>query len=150
MTFNLTKDIPLRIANNSRNYFVRNFDRQQWEGVRWANVQRRMESTNAYKYPKKRGLSRRTNPILVGTAKARSGGALRRAVSNSIRSYNWREIRLGITANVPYAVYHNEGGKHLAKRQFIGDATELHASNREIIRTSVGDDLRKALSKAFK
>lgn len=150
MAFRLDPEIPKKIANNSRNFFVRNFDRQQWEGVRWKNVQRRIEGTNAYKYPKKTQLSRRVNPILVGTGKAISGGALRRAVANSIRSYNWREIRLGITSDVPYAKYHNNGEGNNPKRQFIGDHRELHQQNREIIRKSVGDDVQKVLKAAFK
>lgn len=149
--FKTDPNLPLRIANNTRNFFVRNFNRQQWEGVRWKEVKRRIEGTNEYKYPKTRKLSRRINPILVGSggAKGQSGGALRRAVANSIRSYNWREIRLGITSDVPYAIYHNNGDGKIPKRRFIGPNKELTASNHELIRASVKASTEKALRNAF-
>lgn len=116
-------DLPKKIAGLVRSYFIGSFRRQEWDGKPWKEVQRRIEGTPEYKYPKKTQLSRRTNPILVGTYKGRSGGTLRRAVNNSIREQNWNTIRLGI--DVEYAKYHNEGTDKLAKRQFMGDSKEL-------------------------
>jgi hypothetical protein len=55
--------LPKVISNDGQRYFLKNFDKEQWEGQRWA---RRRDHTNRRK-------------LLV------KSGALRRAVSNARR-----------------------------------------------------------------
>jgi phage gpG-like protein len=86
----MKRTLPLRLANICRAYFVKSFENQAWDGKKW----------KSRKAIKKKG---RNSAILVKT------GKLRRAVNNSIRSYNMQEIRLGV--NLPYAKIHNEGFK---------------------------------------
>jgi phage gpG-like protein len=126
-------DVPVRIANVARNYFVNSFTVGGFDGKKWKEVQRRIPGTKAYKYPKNSQLSRRTNPILVGTYKGRSGGNLRRQVNNSIRRADFFEIRLGVSA--PYAQYHNEGTDKIPQRKFMGESRELNATVKKNLQT---------------
>lgn len=128
---NAKKDVPLKIANVARKNFVGAFKKQGWDGKPWAEVDRRKEGTKAYKYPKKKGLQRRTKPILVKT------GTLRREVNNSIRSYSWKEIRLGLSDVAYYGEFHNKGGKHLPKREFMGTSEELKREIRTTLRSEL-------------
>lgn len=115
------KDLPLIIANQAQNYFVRAFTLQGWDGDGWQEVKRRQEGTPEYKYPKFKGLSRRTTPILVRT------GRLRRSVSNSIKLATWERILL--VAEAPGAAAHNDGDPkiNLPRRHFMGNSPILDA-----------------------
>ena len=43
--------LPKVLANETKNYFiVENFNKQQWDGKPWEEVERRKEGTKAYKY----------------------------------------------------------------------------------------------------
>jgi len=133
------RDVPIRIANIARRYFVGSWDRQGFDGVKWKEVQRRIPGTKAYKYPKTTQLSRRTNPILIGTYKGRSGGRLRREANNSIREANWNEIRLGISDVTPYAKYINEGTPKMARRKYMGSSVEL----KRAMKAKIQSELKK-------
>lgn len=111
-----------KIAMIQKNYYVKSFDRQAWGGKRWKQVKRRIPGTHEYKYPKKRGLSRRVKPILTNT------GTLRRAVNTSIKSVTSKGVKFEV--RLPYAQIHNEGGtmgngRKMPKRQYMGWNGEL-------------------------
>lgn len=110
-------DLPDIIANQAKNYFFSSFTKQQFDGAGWKEVNRRIPGTSEYKYPKTKGLSRRTSPILVRT------GRLRRAVSNSIRSATFQSVRLVV--DLPYADVHNSGNNNTTQRRYMGQTNEL-------------------------
>lgn len=118
-------ELPKVLANQAKNYFVRSFTLQAWDGAAWKQVKRREPGTPEYKYPKFKGLSRRTSPILVRT------GRLRRAVSDSIKIATWERILLVVEA--PGAAAHNDGdaSRNLAKRHFIGNSPLLDKELKE-------------------
>lgn len=115
----MKQELPVILANHAQNYFVATFTKQAWDGTSWREVKRRQEGTNEYKYPKLKGLSRRTSPILVRT------GTLRRAVSNSIRSATFQSVRLVV--DLPYAAAQNDGvpEHNLPRRHFMGNSPIL-------------------------
>ena len=123
----MKRDLPIKLANNSRLYFSATFKNQAWDGRPWQEVNRRIEGTQEYKYPKKKDLGRRTRPILVGKGSTK----LRRAVNNSIRVQSWPIVRLVV--DLPYARRHNEGLNGMPKRQFMGNSPILHKQHLEII-----------------
>lgn len=127
------------IGMAQKNYFLESFKRQGWDSEKWTEVQRRIKDTKAYKYPAKKGLKRRTRPILVGK------GSLRRAVNSSLKSVTPNRVRFEV--DLPYAAIHNEGlrmknGKLMPKRQFMGLTPALDKTNKKII--------QKYVNKAFK
>jgi phage gpG-like protein len=109
--------LPIVMAKQAENYFTASFTKGQLGEFKWKEVQRRIPGTYAYKYPKKKGLTRRRKPILVGT------GALRRKVSNSIRDADWNKVRLLV--DLPYANVHNEGEGNMPPRPFMKQTNEL-------------------------
>lgn len=115
----IKQELPIILANQAQNYFVASFTNQGWDGTGWKEVNRRQPGTDEYKYPKFKGLSRRTSPILVRT------GRLRRAVSNSIRSATFQSIRLVV--DLPYAAAQNEGDSsiNLPRRHYMGNSPIL-------------------------
>jgi phage gpG-like protein len=122
-----TKDVlPKIIANQAQNYFVMSWRNQGFDGNKWQEVRRRVAGTNEYKYPIKKGLSRRTRPILIGKT-----GRLRRKVANSVVLANWNMIKLLV--DLPYAAVHNEGTANTPKREFMGQTAELTRMQRQRI-----------------
>ena len=119
------------LSNQAQNYFLSSFKNQSFDGKPWQEVQRRTEGTNAYKYPKTKGLQRRTSPILVGAGFKIRGGTLRRAVSSMAdtaqitTSGGGGTSKLRMVVDLDYAKYNNEGGGHLPKRQFVGQTAQL-------------------------
>lgn len=130
----MKRDLPVLLANQAQRYFTATFKEQGFDGNGWKEVKRRIEGTPEWKYPKTKGLSRRTTPILVRT------GKLRRAVSNSIRNATFESVKL--VAPIPYASYQNEGTDKIPKRKFMGDSQTLRRKQRELI--------EKNIDKAFK
>jgi phage gpG-like protein len=110
-------DVPRVIGNLMLNYYKDSFQNASFGGSRWKEVNRRIKGTPEYKYPKNRGLGRRTSNILVRT------GALRRAVDGSLEIVSWDKIRFNVKND--YAAYHNEGTKNIPKRQFMGYPDDL-------------------------
>lgn len=109
------KEAPLVLANEGQRVFNENFKKAEFDNQKWEEVDRRIEGTYSYKYPKKKDLGRRTRPILVGKTRR-----LKNAVNRSINTSktNKRRIVWGVY-DVDYAKYHNEGiGQK--KRQFLG------------------------------
>jgi hypothetical protein len=125
----LKQELPVVLANQAQNYFTNTFRQQGWDGEDWKEPNRRIQGTPEYKYPKKKGLGRRTRATLVQT------GRLRRAVSNSIRRATFERVHLVVA--VPYAKYHNDGDGHLPKRQFMGDSPLLRKKQVSTIRQHV-------------
>ena len=95
------KQLPVILAKETEKEFVENFKRQGFFGDKWADVNRRDPDKDEYKYPSKRGLSRRTKPILTMT------GRLRRAVGMSVRTQTFELIKMVV--DIPYANAHNDG-----------------------------------------
>ena len=118
--------LPKIIANQAQNYFVKSWDLQGFDGRKWKEVKRRIEDEDAYKYPKEKGLSRRTRPILIGET-----GSLRRKTANSVAVASWPIVKLIV--DLPYAAAQNEGNQHLPKRQYIGQTRELTKMQNETI-----------------
>ncbi len=117
----MKKELPFVVANQAQNFFVRRFTLQSWDGSAWKEVKRRIEGTPEYKYPKYKGLSRRTSPILVRT------GRLRRAVSNSIKEATWERVLLVVEA--PGAAALNDGApeNNLEARTYMKHSPLLDA-----------------------
>jgi hypothetical protein len=89
-------DIPKVIANEGQKHFNEQFRSQSLEGQKWPEVKRRQPGTFEYKYPKKKYLARRSNPILVGKTRM-----LKNAVNRSVK----RVTRTGVI----WGVYGSEG-----------------------------------------
>ena len=124
------KVIPTVVANQATNCFLDGFKKQGFTDTglkKWEEVQRRIKGTSAYKYPKKKQLSRRTSPILVRT------GKLRRAVGNSVRTKTFNQIVLVV--GIDYASYHNDGTKKIPKREFMKDSATLSRMQKTLIDT---------------
>jgi hypothetical protein len=129
--------LPTQLGAQAVNFFVRSWDKQGFDdgGVKqWAEVNRRIKGTAEYKYPKTKGLSRRTKPILVQT------GQTRRAVSASLRTATFQKVELIVP--VPYAEYLNEGTDKMPQRQFMGHSKTLQ--NLQVA------EIEKQVNKAFK
>jgi hypothetical protein len=124
----LKRQLPILLANQAEKEFDKNFTEQGFDGEKWKEVQRRIPGTKAYRYPKTKGLSRRSKPILIGT------GRLRRAVSNSKKIATWQMIKLEV--NLPYAANQNDGIT-LQKRQYMGDSARLRAKQKELISKTI-------------
>ena len=103
--------LPIALAKVTENHFTESFTVGALDEHKWKEVQRRIPGTNAYKYPRRKGLSRRTSPILVRT------GALRRRTSRSIASATWGRVHL--INDIPYAKAQNEGNEHIDARPFM-------------------------------
>lgn len=123
------------IANMARNHYLNAFQKSSWEGKSWRQVQRRISGTAAYKYPKNKGLSRRTKPILVNK------GTLRRAVNSSVKGISGGKIYFRV--DLPYAKRHNEGLKGMPKRQFMGWSQQQSKEARKIIERNINRSFNK-------
>lgn len=123
----LKNELPILLANQAQVYFTESFTNQSWDGKEWKEVQRRIEGTPEYKYPKYKGLSRRTTPILVRT------GNLRRAVSNSVRTGHVSFDEIKLVVPIEYASYLNKGTDKMVQREFIGDSPILKKKQIQLI-----------------
>lgn len=121
------REVPKKVANATQNYFVLGFRKQGFNNNAWKEVKRRIPGTPEFEYPKTKGLSRRTKPILIGT------GKMRRDVANSVVVAEWPTVKLVV--NSPYAIFHNEGAGNLPKRQIVGQTKELSDKQTHIIET---------------
>lgn len=114
------QQLARKVADEARSFFVGSFTNQGFtdSGLqKWHEVQRRISGTNSYKYPKSRGLSRRTKAINVNTGRLR----------NSVRARTVTFSRTVINSDVKYANYVN------ASRRFIGRSKTLENRLRKII-----------------
>lgn len=128
----LKRSLPIKLANQAQNFFFTSFKQQGWEDNTlrpWAVPKRRIPGTPEYKYPKNKGLSRRTTPTLVRS------GLLRRSVSESIRNTSFDSIKL--TVALPYADVHNTGTDKIPKRQFFGHSKTLETKQVELITNEI-------------
>lgn len=104
------REVLVLLSTQAQNYFLSSFKKQGFNGENWQEVQRRIPGTKAYKYPKTKGLQRRTSPILVGAGYKIRGGTLRRAVSMMARTSTIGNGTLKMVVDLPYARIQNEGG----------------------------------------
>lgn len=113
-------EMPKVLANEGVKHFNKNFTTQSDEGRKWPEVKRREAGTFEYKYPKRKYLARRTNPILIGKARR-----LKNAVNRSIKSTSQRRIVWGVYGKEgQYGYYHNYGVGQ-KNRQFMAITTKL-------------------------
>ncbi|MFX1704586.1 phage virion morphogenesis protein [Chitinophaga sp. CC14] len=127
------------IAVAQKNYFMRSFDKQAWGNKPWKEVKRRIKGTPEWKYPKRKGLSRRKRKILVGS------GALRRDLNNSIKVTTSKGVRFQMKQ--PYAAIHNDGGimgngGKMPKRQFIGWNREVDRITKALIKKNTDQNFK--------
>ena len=113
----MKRELPKVVANDTKNYFVEEFNRQSWNGSAWPQVQRKIPGTKAYKYPKKGADARHGRAILVKT------GKLRRNVAGCLIVATWPTIKFEVKND--YGIYHNEGTDNIPQRQFMGDTLKL-------------------------
>ncbi len=97
------KDAPKVLGNEGQKAILDNFKTQSYEGKKWKYV----------KNKKKRG------PILVGRTRRLIGAARR-----SFKGANNGRIKWSIDG-VVYAAIHNNGGRFMPKRQFIGKSQKF-------------------------
>jgi hypothetical protein len=116
----LKRSLPIELGNETKNYFMQSFRDEAWDGKTWLRPQRR---------DKKGKSSRLNSATLVQT------GALKRAVSNSLKERTFQRIRFEVT-DVDYAGYHNNGIGQ-PQRQFIGDTNTLRKKQLAIIEKQV-------------
>ena len=130
--------LPRVLANETKNYFVGEFNKQQWDGKRWCEPKRKQKTT---------GSSRNQSATLV------QSGTLRRAVINSLQQATFKLIHFEVkdvdaydssgnyaVKDVAYAKVHNEGlragrglGFQMPKRQFMGQTKKLGEIQRRVI-----------------
>jgi phage gpG-like protein len=131
-------NIPQQIGVMAQRFYSSSFQKQGFTDTTfqpWQEVKRRIPNTNAYKYPKKKGLQRRQRAILVGT------GRLQKSVASSLRSATFDRIEFGVPE--VYARRHNEGIKKMPKRKFIGYSFTLM----KVLRKKIQDEMAKVLKK---
>lgn len=129
------RELPVLLAKQAENYFTDTFKKGGLDTEKWKEVQRRIPGTPEYKYPKLRGLQRRTSPILVGAGYGARGGTLRRKVSRSTTNATWDKVRLMV--DLPYAKAQNEGNAHLTARPFMKHTNELGKMQESKIKTTL-------------
>lgn len=105
------RELPIVLSKLTENHFTESFEKGALDEHKWPEVKRRIEGTPEYKYPKKKGLSRRTSPILVRT------GTLSRKVSRSITNASWQQVRLAV--DLPYAEAQNKGNANIEARPYM-------------------------------
>ena len=130
---NVRRDILVKLSNQAERSFLSNFETQSFDGQPWDDVQRRDPNKPAYKYPKSKGLSRRTNPILTGSGYGLGkgvtsrGGNLRKRVglmSQTAQYIGNNQIKMTLQG-ADYGIYINEGTNKMVKRQFVGQTEKL-------------------------
>jgi hypothetical protein len=119
----VTRELPLILANDAKNEFLKNFADQGFDGKSWEEVQRRIPGTGPYKYPLTKDLGRHTRNILQGPG----SGRLRVAVANMVDTGHPIDRGYLLIVKNEYAIYHNEGAEHLPQRRFVGDTPALKA-----------------------
>lgn len=103
------RELPKQVANDTKLYFLNAFRLEAWDGKPWELPERRKRKARS---------SRDRSKTLV------QSGALRRAVSNSLKEATFQVIRFDVT-DVNYAGYNNFGTQRNPQRQFMGQTNEL-------------------------
>lgn len=133
----LKRNLPIELANDAQNYFVDAFDKQGFDGQPWKDVKRHDQTTPEYKYPIGLRARKLSSPILVGVAKGRSGGALRRAVGRSIKKATFETILLQVA--LPYARAQFFGTDTIPARPNMKQSKELGKQQKQKIKTFMGN-----------
>ena len=106
------RDAPKVLGLEGQRHFQENFNSQSLEGRKWKEVKRREVGTFEYKYPKRKYLARRTNPILIGRTRRLKNALNRTFRSGLSNKLIWR-------VDLPYAKAQNNGNKRLTARTFM-------------------------------
>lgn len=129
----MKKELPVILANDAQNYFVGAWSKQGFDGKPWQDVKRHDTDTPEFKYPIGLQARKLSSPILVGVYKGRSGGTLRRANADSIKSATFTSVLLEV--DLPYAAAQNEGTATIPARPFMGKSAELLKRHRSKIKS---------------
>ncbi len=132
----MKRELPILLANQAQNYFVGAFGKHGFDKKQWKDVKRHDTSTPEYKYPIALRARKLSSPILVGVYKGRSGGTLRRAVSNSIQRATFTSVLLKV--DLPYAAAQNEGSGDIPARPFMAKSAELTKMHQQKIKNYMG------------
>jgi phage gpG-like protein len=129
----LTKRVvPIKLAKMTEKHFIGHFTDESFEGVKWQTPKRKIEGTNEYKYPKTKGLGRRTSSTLVRS------GVLRRDVANSIKIETWNLIKLATSQlTEKYAKANNEGTNNIPARPFMKDSPQLRKKQLDLLNKEI-------------
>jgi hypothetical protein len=134
----LKRKLLVGLGTQAQNYFFSSFKNQGFDGENWKEVQRRMEGTKAYKYPKTKGFQRRTSPILVGAGFKQRGDRLEKAVATMSQTSSFvGSTQLRMKVNVPYSGYLNEGTPNMPARTFVGQTQKLTTMQQKRIENEV-------------
>jgi hypothetical protein len=124
------KTFLIKESNEIKNFFIASFRNQGFTDKSleaWKQVKRRIEGTKEYKYPKTKGLGRRTRAINVGTGRTRK--------SIMVKSVSKNKLVVG-SVGVDYAKYVNES------RPFIGKSEVLRVKLKNKLKTQMGKILK--------
>jgi phage gpG-like protein len=131
----LKKDLPPILANDSEKFFRDNFSKEGFQDgnfQKWEEVQRRIPGTNAFKYPKRARLSRRTKKILSNT------GMLKNSIKRTSATFN----NITVTSRLIYAARHNEGLRGMPKRKFMGVSRLLERQHMKKIKLAIDKSMK--------
>ena len=107
--------LPRAIGMIAKAHFEMNFKKQGFDGIKWAEVERRESGTKAYKSATK---AQKTSSILSGKTKLL-------AKSIYIKKATWP--RIVMASSSPYGIYHNNGiSGRLKQRKFMGNSDKLN------------------------
>jgi phage gpG-like protein len=126
----MKQKLPPAVGLIAKSHFEGNFRGQGFDNQKWAEVQRRIPETNAYKYATK---AQRTSAILSGKTKLL-------AKSIYVKSATWKKIV--IASSSKYGKFINEGTPIMPQRKFMGFSVKL---NKKIL-----SFVKKQADKVFK
>ena len=123
------KTLPLRIANDVQNHFLRGFDRGGGS----------TDASTGGWAPRKRSRSARERKRSVGRAILVRSGKLKADIRK--RKVSFSKISVG-TNSIPYAGFINDGTPRMKQREFIGDS--------KVLERKIQIRIRKEMNKIFK
>ncbi len=139
MVLQKIKSLPKKLAVEANEFFEESFINQGFTDSsyeRWQNRKTIVKNNTAYDAGKN-GLVRLTKKgnlySPLKSASNRRGilmlsGDLRRSLKNTVVGN-----QVAVYSNLPYAKFHNEGGKKMPKRQFMGNSQQLNNKLLKII-----------------
>lgn len=99
-------DLPRDLAVSGERFFQQEFQKAEWNGVKWQPRVRETKKTKG-------------KHLLVAT------GRLKQAMQNTIISVDWTAIKWGVDRNIEYAAYLNFGTDKMVQREFLGYSPKL-------------------------
>ena len=125
---NMKKDLQDKLIEESKDYFLEEFDNQRWDGVDWPELNE--------KY-----LKWKTDKGFPSTKLVMNKG-LRTAVANPLIT-KISNLEFEIKIDHELADYHNFGTSVIPRRQFIGQTKNLEIIQTDIIYEAMKKTLKK-------